>query len=50
MESLRGLHRLFADLAIPSRDVTDERIQTGGSFDTIAGTIENMFDFTKTVK
>jgi phospholipase C len=25
------------------------RIQAGGSFDTIAGTIENMFDFTKTV-
>jgi phospholipase C len=28
--------------------LSSQRIQTGGSFDTIAGTIENMFDFTAT--
>src|SRR6202012_3890328 len=29
--------------------LSGQRIQTGGSFDTIAGTIENMFDFTAMV-
>jgi phospholipase C len=28
--------------------LASQRVQTGGSFDTVAGTIENMFDFTKT--